>query len=54
MADAGTGAYFDGSPMQRAFRDVHMLQSHVAMSMDNAAENYGKVLLGLDPVPPLI
>ncbi len=54
MADAGTGAFFDGSPMQRAFRDVHMLQSHVAMSLESAAENYGKVQLGFDPVPPMV
>ena len=53
MADAGTGAFKDGSPMQRAFRDVHMIQSHVAMNLENAAENFAKVRLGFDPIPPL-
>ena len=54
MDDAGTGAFFDGAPMQRAFRDVRMMRSHVAMNIENAAQNYGRTELGFDPIPPLI
>ncbi len=53
MDDAGTGAFVDGSPMQRAFRDVRMIRSHVAMNIENAAQNYGRTELGFDPIPPL-
>jgi hypothetical protein len=52
MSDAGTGAYFDHSPIQRAFRDIHMAHSHVAMNLDNASENHARVMLGMPPHPP--
>ena len=54
MSDAGTGATFDHSPIQRAFRDIHMAHSHVAMNLDNASENYARVRLGMPPHPPLV
>ncbi len=54
MSDAGTGAAFDHSPIQRAFRDIHMAHSHVAMNLDNASENAARVQLGLPPHPPLV
>lgn len=52
--DAGTGAIFDSSPLQRALRDILALRSHVGVSPDNSAENLGRVLLGLPPKPPFI
>lgn len=54
ISDAGTGAYFDHSPIQRAFRDIHMAHSHVAMNLDNASENHARVMLGMPPHPPLV
>jgi alkylation response protein AidB-like acyl-CoA dehydrogenase len=54
FVDGGTSAMFDGSTLQRAFRDVHAIHSHVAMNHDNAAENFGRILLDLPPNSPLI
>jgi 3-hydroxy-9,10-secoandrosta-1,3,5(10)-triene-9,17-dione monooxygenase len=52
--DAGTGAIMDGAPLQRMFRDIHTLRSHFVLGPDAAAENLGRVKLGLDPKPPFI
>ncbi|MDA5195026.1 acyl-CoA dehydrogenase family protein [Govanella unica] len=54
MYDAGTGAIFDGEPLQRAFRDMHALHSHYFLHYDQAAELYGRVLFGLEPNSPLV
>ena len=53
MADAATGALLDGAPRQRAFREVRMIRSRVAMNLANAGENYGRTDLGFDSIPPL-
>jgi alkylation response protein AidB-like acyl-CoA dehydrogenase len=45
--DAGTGALFDGTTLQRAFRDMFTLRSHFAFRPESAAENAGRVRLGL-------
>lgn len=52
FGDAGTGATLDGSVLQRVFRDIHTLRSHFMIMPDAAAENAGRVRLGLDPRPP--
>ncbi len=52
FCDAGTGATLDGSVLQRAFRDIHTLRSHFMIMPDIAAENTGRVQLGMDPNPP--
>lgn len=52
--DAGTGATMDGAPLQRMFRDIHTLRSHFVLGPDAAAENVGRVQLGLAPKPPFI
>lgn len=52
--DAGTGAIMDGAALQRMFRDIHTLRSHFVLGPDAAAENLGRVKLGLDPKPPFI
>lgn len=44
---AGANALRDGSPLQRAFRDVHMLATHHFFEFDRPRELYGKVRLGL-------
>jgi hypothetical protein len=33
--------------VQRCWRDVHAISSHVVMNFDIAAENFGRVELGL-------
>jgi 3-hydroxy-9,10-secoandrosta-1,3,5(10)-triene-9,17-dione monooxygenase len=52
--DGGSGAAMDSSPLQRAFRDIHTLRTHFVIGPDPAAENLGRVRLGLDPKPPFI
>lgn len=52
FCDAGTGAALDGAVLQRVFRDIHTLRSHFMIMPDIAAENAGRVELGLDPNPP--
>ena len=43
---AGGGALFTSSAMQRQFRDVVAAAAHHAINWDNAAGDYGKLLLG--------
>ena len=52
FCDAGTGAALDGSVLHRAFRDIHTLRSHFMIMPDIAAENTGRVQLGMNPNPP--
>ena len=52
--DAGTGAMFDRNPLQRLFRDMYAIRSHVAIDPNNAAENRGRLSLGIDPKPPFV
>lgn len=49
-ASGGHGIYL-GNRIQRAFRDVHAVSAHIALGWDFAATNYGRMALGLDPVP---
>jgi 3-hydroxy-9,10-secoandrosta-1,3,5(10)-triene-9,17-dione monooxygenase len=50
--DSGTGVVIEGHPMQRILRDALVLRSHFMLSADLAAENAGRVVLGLSPRPP--
>ena len=44
-ATAGRGLY-EGSPVQRAYADLHALQGHIAAGWEMAAYSYGQVMLG--------
>ena len=44
----GGHALFDASPLQRFHRDIHAASHHAALSWDILAEQYGRVLLGLE------
>ena len=46
---SGGHALFDASPLQRFHRDVHAASHQVSLSWDTASEQYGRVLLGLEP-----
>jgi 3-hydroxy-9,10-secoandrosta-1,3,5(10)-triene-9,17-dione monooxygenase len=37
----------DANPVQRCWRDVHAIASHVVMNWDVPAENFGRTELGL-------
>jgi len=45
---AGTTSLYEGSPLERCFRDVHAATKHVAVATPNF-ETCGRVLLELDP-----
>ena len=54
FCDAGTGVMMEGSELQRAFRDIHVLRSHFVILPEFAAENSGRIQLGLPPKGPFI
>lgn len=51
---SGGHALFDSSPIQRFHRDVHAASHHVALAWDTAAENFGRVRLGLEPTSHML
>jgi 3-hydroxy-9,10-secoandrosta-1,3,5(10)-triene-9,17-dione monooxygenase len=44
---SGSSGLRDDNSVQRCWRDVHAISSHVVMNFDVAAENFGRVELGL-------
>jgi 3-hydroxy-9,10-secoandrosta-1,3,5(10)-triene-9,17-dione monooxygenase len=44
---SGSSGLLDANAVQRCWRDVHAISSHVVMSWDVAAENFGRVAFGL-------
>jgi len=49
FAASGGRALFDSNPLQRFHRDIHAASHHATLSWDIVSEQYGRVLLGLDP-----
>lgn len=52
MEASGASAQMRSHPMQRIHRDVHTVSCHTVFDLDLAAENYGRILLGQDPISP--
>ncbi|MFL6796837.1 MAG: acyl-CoA dehydrogenase family protein [Xanthobacteraceae bacterium] len=52
---SGSSGLMDGNPVQRCWRDVHAISSHVVMTWDVPAENFGRSQfgLGLNPAYPM-
>ena len=48
MALGGAGGNAHASPLQRHWRDMHTLASHIALAWDAQGANYGRILFGLD------
>jgi 3-hydroxy-9,10-secoandrosta-1,3,5(10)-triene-9,17-dione monooxygenase len=46
---AGTAATRKGEAVERCFRDVNMIRTHVTMQFDRTFENVGQLRLGLPP-----
>jgi 3-hydroxy-9,10-secoandrosta-1,3,5(10)-triene-9,17-dione monooxygenase len=46
---AGTSATRRGEAVERCFRDVNMIRTHVTMQFDRTFENVGQIRLGLPP-----
>jgi 3-hydroxy-9,10-secoandrosta-1,3,5(10)-triene-9,17-dione monooxygenase len=51
MQMAGASALRDESPLQRAWRDVRAIGSHVMLNFNAAGENFGRTAMGL-PLNP--
>lgn len=50
---AGTSAARPGERLQRYFRDMSTLRTHITMGYDRTAENYARLHFGLAPASPL-
>lgn len=50
FAAAGGSATFDGSEIQRLWRDVNAASQHYAFVWDNAMSDFGRVSFGLEPL----
>ena len=52
---SGSSGLMDGNPVQRCWRDVHAISSHVVMNWDVPAENFGRSEfgLGVNPAYPM-
>jgi 3-hydroxy-9,10-secoandrosta-1,3,5(10)-triene-9,17-dione monooxygenase len=48
---SGSSGLLDDNPVQRCWRDVHAISSHVVMNWDVPAENFGRMEFGL-PLNP--
>ena len=51
---AGANATYDASPLQARFRDLNVAVHHAMADLDGAAEQFGRVRLGLDPNSPVL
>jgi len=54
FCDAGTGVMMEGSELQRAFRDLHVLRSHFVILPEFASVNAGRMQLDLNPTGPFV
>jgi 3-hydroxy-9,10-secoandrosta-1,3,5(10)-triene-9,17-dione monooxygenase len=50
FAASGGGATFEGSEIQRIWRDVNSASQHYAFVWDNAMSDFGRVSFGLEPL----
>jgi 3-hydroxy-9,10-secoandrosta-1,3,5(10)-triene-9,17-dione monooxygenase len=52
---SGSSGLMEGNSVQRCWRDVHAISSHVVMNWDVPAENYGRMEfgLGINPAYPM-
>jgi alkylation response protein AidB-like acyl-CoA dehydrogenase len=52
MEASGAHAHFLDNPLQRILRDLHTGSCHTVFDLDVSAEQYGRMLLGLEPNTP--
>jgi alkylation response protein AidB-like acyl-CoA dehydrogenase len=52
MEASGAHAHFLDNPLQRILRDLHTGSCHTVFDLDVSAEQYGRMLLGLEPNAP--
>jgi len=53
IRSSGAGAQLRNHPMQRLLRDVNTLSCHTVFDTEIGAENYWRILLGMDPASPV-
>lgn len=53
LAGGGSGIA-ESNPVQRAWRDLHAVNMHGALTLETNQVMYGRILLGLEPNTPLI
>ncbi len=53
LASGGSGIA-EGSPLGRAWRDLHAVNMHGLLNLETNLEMYGRIVLGLPPNTPLI
>jgi 3-hydroxy-9,10-secoandrosta-1,3,5(10)-triene-9,17-dione monooxygenase len=53
MKMSGAGAHMKSHAMQRVLRDINTLSCHTVFDMDTSGENYGRLVLGMDPASPV-
>jgi alkylation response protein AidB-like acyl-CoA dehydrogenase len=53
MEASGASAHLRSNPLQRIHRDVNTLSCHTVFDLEMGAENYGRLLLGMEPATPV-
>lgn len=53
MEASGASAHLRSNPLQRIQRDVNTLSCHTVFDLEVGAENYGRLLLGMEPATPV-
>lgn len=54
VAHSSASIFNEKLPLQRFFRDMGMLTTHAFFEWDNAREQFGRAMLGLEPNHPLV
>ena len=53
MKQSGAGAHMRSHPMQRVLRDINTLSCHTVFDTDVGGENFGRLILGMEPASPV-
>jgi alkylation response protein AidB-like acyl-CoA dehydrogenase len=51
--NAGASSIYADSPIQRFWRDIHSIAQHVVQNYEVGMRNYGRFLLGQEPLPSI-
>ena len=51
--NTGAFAIYAGTPIQRFWRDFYAIAQHVVFNYEVGTRNYGRFLLGLEPLPAI-
>lgn len=51
LAMSGTAGFASSHPLQRAWRDIHFMSTHISLNVEINFSHYGRMQLGLGPDP---